>query len=879
VQAHNHYFRVPKQQGFLIWCWRIAWSAAAQAPQVQRAPQTIALRSPPAASGRSAGVSTGRVDHAAPAPPAWKAAEKRCNSIKAAAEMEARQPAWQQTPYMRTRAQDACKVMHACSAKSSLLSTSREGMQEGVQEGVQKGGQHRVVDEESAAVRGRSSTLPVEAARAAAAAAARRLSKTEAACSSIQLCSRCFASARFSRAAWIVPAGGDGSLELRIRSYAAKCVQKAAGAWGDVWAVQLSDGRGRSVWRRVARPVVPPPELPTSSGDTPAEYVVRVPAYEWRAAGLETREGGGGGGSGGGGGAGGGGGGSGDGSGGGGDAGDGGGGIGGDGAILLTARMQLWWSGTWTMQHDASSRAQANGGVDHATWDVSIGHADNCSHTRALEADTGLAPRPSAGNICPVVPWRSDAALRCVAEEGPVASVAWKDTQSAVAAPDPPPMNATSFGSHGGADGRFVWRVVDGVHKLEWQRWTEVPWLRTATTTQAHANIHNHMNAHDNTHAHAHARSHAASSAALSADARTESLVDARSSQAMATEEARRCVGGRQLILLGDSPMAGTFQDVCVMLGGGCVYVGDPSQRGRRVAPHGGMSPALPSAEMGSALSQARVVYSNVFGAAEGHGRGSGITAFLRDSMQWEDFLASRNDSVVVLGSGAHDLLAKPPPEQLGPLASYRANVWSVASLLQRVRRRNPTVRFVWRLMGYQALTSERGMSDAVRAAKSEAMRTTATRPVGEPTLEARACAQRGYPGTLAPLVSAVNDAAVRAFRGIDGAGVTIWHEPAAMSLSAPSWLFADPLHSDACQFHMARRWASSTAPLKEFWACVHRRIAGTPLRNFSRPTSWVEEGWLSEEITRTLFRYILCPRETPQHAQQDDDDDRLGFL
>ena len=94
---------------------------------------------------------------------------------------------------------------------------------------------------------------------------------------------------------------------------------------------------------------------------------------------------------------------------------------------------------------------------------------------------------------------------------------------------------------------------------------------------------------------------------------------------------------------------------------------------------------------------------------------------------------------------------------------------------------------------------------------------------------------------------------------GVDG--MKMWTEPAAMTLAAPSWLFADPMHSDACQFHMSKRWATRRAPYKEFWRCMAARIKGTPLTNFSHSPSrgWVEEGWLSEEITHTLFP-LLCP-------------------
>ena len=83
------------------------------------------------------------------------------------------------------------------------------------------------------------------------------------------------------------------------------------------------------------------------------------------------------------------------------------------------------------------------------------------------------------------------------------------------------------------------------------------------------------------------------------------------------------------------------------------------------------------------------------------------------------------------------------------------------------------------------------------------------------------------------------------------------------MTLSAPSWLFSDAMHCDACQFYMQSRWARSRAPVKEFLACVASREAGRPLypSNASAlpPERWYAGGWLSEQITHSLWPHV-CP-------------------
>ena len=275
--------------------------------------------------------------------------------------------------------------------------------------------------------------------------------------------------------------------------------------------------------------------------------------------------------------------------------------------------------------------------------------------------------------------------------------------------------------------------------------------------------------------------------------------------------DVRRCLGGRRLLIIGDSISNGFALDVCERLNGTCVgYQGPPAP--------------LPDAE---------IIISNHIG----YPPRVGLANLVQDHTfpQWAAVLKGFNNGVVVLNSGAHDVAFDPFRWKATPLTAYRSNLRALAKLVEQAA--NTTTRFVWRQTTHQILIDT---------------------PPGTPQtakLRGYHCAFRAYPGTHPLVISAENDAARAIFGPL---GVRVWEEPAALTLSAPFGCWKDAQHHDICGAGGDRyrgEWAAN---------CARERRAGTHERNghhhvhVSGNVTWHQMGGLSEAITDTFFTSVL---------------------
>lgn len=201
-----------------------------------------------------------------------------------------------------------------------------------------------------------------------------------------------------------------------------------------------------------------------------------------------------------------------------------------------------------------------------------------------------------------------------------------------------------------------------------------------------------------------------------------------------------------------------------------------------------------------------------------------GLANMVGDSAQmaaWEAWLTMLNATLVVLGSGAHDLapeavptdvpgkaaaVTEPTeaPPKIAPLLLYRLHLRRLAWVIRRVHRRNPSIVFVWRATPF-------------------------SRPIddGFPCTPARQITQ-SHPSLIAQL----NRDASATFAGMPG--VRVWSDPATMTFSAEGQWYRDELHHDEAY---AKGINMYRGPLKR----------GT----------WGPAG-MSEQITNSLFRSVL---------------------
>ena len=304
------------------------------------------------------------------------------------------------------------------------------------------------------------------------------------------------------------------------------------------------------------------------------------------------------------------------------------------------------------------------------------------------------------------------------------------------------------------------------------------------------------------------------------------------------------CLAGRRLIVIGDSVSNGFALDVCERLGGrggGCA-----EWHGPEIIRGGGIDASSTPFATDSKRAHSRLVMSNIFGFPPRIGLPA-VVSSSRVLWSWAAALATANETVVILQSGAHDVSLHPIEDRLAPLAAYRSNLRKLAALLAAVRAANPTVHFVWRQTTHQLLVNEKQ-----RGTGSEAAQRVLAQAAGQDS-----CSTRAYPGTHPNVIDALNDAAREIMAS---AGAIIWEEPATVTLSAPSGGWRDAQHHDVCGAG-GNRHDGSDASL-----CAAQRRAGTHrLGGWAhsaaiarRGRSWETLGGVSEAITDTFFTRVL---------------------
>ena len=262
-----------------------------------------------------------------------------------------------------------------------------------------------------------------------------------------------------------------------------------------------------------------------------------------------------------------------------------------------------------------------------------------------------------------------------------------------------------------------------------------------------------------------------------------------------------RCLAKAKLrvIIVGDSVSNGFALDICARLAGSanCSVWVSPRQ-------------PLPSGD---------IIISNVMSNPPR----MGLRNMIDRAVEWVRALSVASKSIVVLQSGAHDV-ALPLPGQrdkISPLSAYRHHIRLLSHIVARVQAINPTIQFVWRQTAHQLLFEDRGAVSFCR---------------------------RVYPGMNPLVIRALNEAARKALAPL---GVTIWEEPALLTLSAPLGSFRDPVHHDACGAGSDRVDGSRGSK------CGAIRRKGGEVRVHPTP-SWTRTGGLSEAITDTFFDLVL---------------------
>lgn len=293
--------------------------------------------------------------------------------------------------------------------------------------------------------------------------------------------------------------------------------------------------------------------------------------------------------------------------------------------------------------------------------------------------------------------------------------------------------------------------------------------------------------------------------------------------------EAASCLAGRRLVLLGDSVLAGTFLDLCALLGHGndtCVKIG-PNVGWQTRPENISMLPRVPLAFMPVFSLPGRTGLANMVGDET-----------MREA--WERLLSSASsDTIVVLQSGLHDVGMMPPSKhRAAPLQRYEHDLRQLARLVGRVRRRNPSVVFVWRAMMEGVL-----MADTPTAALRDG------------------CSVNDMPQTHPDVVDFMNQAAAKAFARTPG--VTVWPEAAPLTFSAPTAAWRtftgqrDVVHHDKC--------GRGVSAMREGSGRCHAPNAPADRSQSLYPgyKNWLQGG-LSTTITQTLFAVLNCTCALP---------------
>ena len=264
----------------------------------------------------------------------------------------------------------------------------------------------------------------------------------------------------------------------------------------------------------------------------------------------------------------------------------------------------------------------------------------------------------------------------------------------------------------------------------------------------------------------------------------------------------RRCLGSRRLVVLGDSITFGSFLDMCERLGGGC----------------GIMTP-----EALSVPPNVSAVFSPVFALPYR----VGLPTFLRAEAFWTAVLGQLpGHTVLVLQSGAHDVgmpkMSQPVRES--PILQYRVHMSRLANWSRHLlTAHGDQLQLVWRQTTHIVL------------------------PPG-------GCNGHGHGLAHPGVVTALNDVAREL---LVPAGVTMWEEPAWMSLNAPQQ-YAGGLHHDRCRGGCqgsatgCKMAVLANGNLSGLSHCAQMRLRGQP---------WGPEPWghtLSEAISETLFTSVL---------------------
>ena len=292
------------------------------------------------------------------------------------------------------------------------------------------------------------------------------------------------------------------------------------------------------------------------------------------------------------------------------------------------------------------------------------------------------------------------------------------------------------------------------------------------------------------------------------------------------TQRAAACLEGRQLILIGDSVLAGTFADLCALMSSGRKDMCD-------AVPliHSEVRP-----QNISVLPKAQLVWIPAFGLPGKQGLSNMVGDVMR-MREWERLLSTASKgAIIIMQSGLHDV-APPGTNRVAPLLTYRLNLRRLAQLVLRIQRHAPSLTFVWRATTHSLLMPD----------------------VGEHAQE-DGCPIAGYPQSHPTVVSKLNSAARDVFRRT---GVLDWWQPAPLTFSAPSeawrtisWphLARDPVHHDSCGRGTEVR-------------LVSRRSGGRCTLNANGTQgvypgylggAWLNGG-LSTTITMTLFALLNC--------------------
>ena len=219
----------------------------------------------------------------------------------------------------------------------------------------------------------------------------------------------------------------------------------------------------------------------------------------------------------------------------------------------------------------------------------------------------------------------------------------------------------------------------------------------------------------------------------------------------------------------------------------------------------------------------------------------------------WEAELAAVPNTTIVLNSGIHDLAIPfadaPNPldrVKVAPLLRYRLYVRQLCALIQRVRRRQPSVEFIWRSSIAQQLIGH----SARQQHHHEKTGAPYDPPCSDGTWEQTYCPATAHP----ELVNDINQYASDRMRAL---GITVADEPSHLTFNALRQWTADGIHSSSCGMTMALQNSRARS------LCAARRVAGEAGEaNRAEYKGWARQGGLSLEVTKSSLLHLLDPTQ-----------------